>query len=261
MKKSTLLSGILTGALALSTVFATSCTHRAQGTRQLASSDFKIPPPPTQLGLQELQTELAELRKKPESVDRWIQESKVLFHTAKQFQSTDKAKAIEIHSEGRELAKKIIVAAPQNPWGLIWWCANAGKVADLRRNLSSLGIVSDAEDYMIKAKELNPELDSRLPYRALGRLYDVAPSFVSVGSSKKARENLEAAYAKYPEHPSNQIYLADFLLHEGGDENLVRARQLAIDTLTNPKLNTYRYEALDWYEMAVEIIQKTQPKP
>lgn len=113
--------------------------------------------------------------------------------------------------EGLAAAEEARELAPNDPAAIIWWAANKGAIADIKRNLAALKTIKEIEGVLLKLKAKAPAFGYAAADRALGVLYHKAPGFISIGSNKKAEKHLREAVALAPEYPGNHLALADFL--------------------------------------------------
>lgn len=135
---------------------------------------------------------------------------------------------LERFEDGLAIATKAREAAPEDPGAILWWTANKGAMAAQKKNLASLGAIRDIEVLLKKLKKLDASYGFGAADRVLGRIYQEAPRFVSIGSSSKAEECLKSAMKIAPEFPGNQIAWAEFLWEEGKkDEAKEIAHRLA----------------------------------
>ncbi len=155
------------------------------------------------------------------------------------------------------LAESVLETEPTNPSALLAWCASKGEIAQHANPFRALGLIRPIEEKFLLLKTLAPQHEGFVADRALGRLYQLAPSFISIGSSKKARAHFQAALSGAPEHPGNQVYWAEFLLDDG---DKAEARLFALKTLSNPKLLPSSLERFDWVARAKVILEKTEPE-
>lgn len=201
-----------------------------------------------------LERELSQLRQSAPSPQRHAEEAKILFFLGRvASEEGEKARRFE---EGVRVGEEARRAAPKLPQAVYWWGANLGAQADLDHNLSSLAKVRKLEKALLELRTTDPELEHAGPDRALGRLYQKAPSVVSIGSSKKAGEHLREALRRFPGFPGNLAYLSDFLLDQG---ERAEARALAQRVLDSPELAKHPVEALEWTDLARNVERKTRP--
>ncbi|MBI1861535.1 MAG: hypothetical protein HYR96_11520 [Deltaproteobacteria bacterium] len=156
-----------------------------------------------------------------------------------------------------DLAAQVLAREPKNPAAIVQWCSAKGALAQMRSPFIALGYIAPIEQKFLELKEIAPAFESYLADRALGRLYQVAPSFISIGSNKKARLHLRAAVDGDPDSPANQIYWAEFLADQGEKSE---ARQWARKVLVNPKLLTSGLERYQWVKMASALLEKLGPE-
>ena len=167
-------------------------------------------------------------------------------------------KLAEKHFEiAEELSAEAMESEPKNVPAILAWCAAKGELAQMRSPLIALGYIKPIQKKFQLLKELAPAHQYYVADRALGRLYQLAPSFISIGSSKKAREHLKAALDGAPESPANQIYWAEFMMDQGEKDE---ARKYARMTLANPSLLTSSLERFDWVRMANALLEKLGPE-
>lgn len=161
----------------------------------------------------------------------------------------------ETHFESAaRLAEKIISTDPKNRAALLAWCAAQGEIAQMANPFRALGLIKPIESRFHALKAIDPAYSGFVADRALGRLYQLAPSFISIGSTEKARVHFQAALAGDPNHPGNQVYWAEFLLAEG---DRAEAHKFARMALSNPRLPTSSLERFDWASRANVILEKT----
>ncbi len=156
-------------------------------------------------------SELTRIRAMPESDDRKIQESRMLFYQGT-FKEGTKDEKLVFFDQGKELALGVLSASPENAEATLWWTANEGAAADLRRSLGALKRVTVMERALVKLKSSQPDFRDGAAFRILGRMYQRAPGIISVGSMSRAGEQFTQVLAKYPGYPGNHIFYADYLV-------------------------------------------------
>lgn len=134
--------------------------------------------------------------------------------------------------------------------GLVWWVAVRGERALSEGVLSALGALSDLETAMLQLKSLDPDFDHAAADRVLGHLYHVAPGFISIGSSRKAREHFEEALRRSPSYPGNLVMYADFLASQGESE---KAKALVKQAQQSKSWKTTE-EGADWVKTAQKVL-------
>jgi tetratricopeptide (TPR) repeat protein len=84
-----------------------------------------------------------------------------------------------------------------------------------------------------RALKLNPDLDSGAPLRAMGMFLVKSPGWpLGVGDSEAGMTHLEHAVKAHPEHPANQLCLAEALVLAGRYEEAVAAMEKTLETLS-----------------------------
>lgn len=156
-----------------------------------------------------------------------------------------------------ELSEDVLKQKPKNPLALLAWCAAKGELAQMRNPFTALGYIKPIEQRFLLLKEVAQAHDGFVADRALGRLYQLAPSIISIGSTKKAKLHLKAALDGAPDHPGNQLYWALFLQEKGEIEE---ARTFAKKALDNPLLPKANLERFDWIKLAQKLLEQTAPK-
>lgn len=201
-----------------------------------------------------VEKELKRVRAK--TMEEWrkqTEQARLLYYLGKYTHDTSlKKKHFE---EGVGLAWKARKTKPQDPGAILWWVANRGELAELRRNIVALGYIKEMETMLLELKKLDPGYRFRAADRVLGRIYQKAPSFVSIGSSAKAEAHLREAMKAPGNYPGNLIFFADFLLEKGEKKE---ARNLARRVVSSPALAKYPIEKFDWLRMAQEILKQSQ---
>lgn len=201
-----------------------------------------------------VEKELKRLRAK--TMEQWskqTEEARLLYYLGKY--TPDISLKQKYFEEGVGLAWKARKAKPKDPGAILWWVANRGELAQLKHNLVALGYVKEMETALLELKKLHPQYFFRAADRVLGRIYQKAPSFVSIGSSAKAEAHLKEAMKAPGNYPGNLIFFADFLLENGEKKE---ARKLARRVVSSPELAKYPIEKFDWIRMAQEILQQSR---
>ncbi len=113
------------------------------------------------------------------------------------------------------VTEKEVAKNPKDPDIQFWRMATLGELAQLRKNVWSLRVIRKLE---VELNGFVAEFPSHAfagGYRRLGQLYQDAPRFISVGSTKKAEECYRRALALAPEFPGNHIALIELLKETG----------------------------------------------
>lgn len=111
--------------------------------------------------------------------------------------------------EGMAAARHVLSKEPTNAAAHYYLALNIGEVARTKR-MSALKLVSDMEEELLIARNLDEKLDYAGPDRCLGLLYRDAPGWpVSVGNRNKARQYLLRALDLSPDYPENWINMIE----------------------------------------------------
>jgi len=128
--------------------------------------------------------------------------------------ATNKTQRAALADEGIAACRQALARESNSAPAHYYLGMNLGQLAQTR-GLSALGLVNQMERAFSRARELDERFDWAGPDRNLGLLYRDAPSVVSVGSRKKAREHLGRAVKLAPQYPENRLNLAEACLHWG----------------------------------------------
>ncbi len=145
-------------------------------------------------------------------------DKKVLFLRAHDL-ALDATKESDDYAEGHYFA-----AIALGRWGE----AN-GVLASLQKAPVLLDLCRKAQERVTMDGELGETVDSYGPSRTLGRVYFKLPTFAG-GSMEKARQYLEDAATKAPEHVLNITYFAE-VLNGGNASDKARARRMLDELL------------------------------
>lgn len=157
-------------------------------------------------------------------------------------------------SAGISAARARLAANPDDPEGLLWLAANLGGEALERGKLVALRVLPEMERLLLRLDASAPGYDNAAAARTLGRLYHLAPAFISIGSMKKARKYWERALQLAADYPANLVLAADFYAADG-DQG--RARKLAQRYLAAPVSPEEHPEANEWRAIAERIVRDT----
>lgn len=148
-----------------------------------------------------------------------------------------------LFDRGLKLADGIHAEHSNDPDVLIAWIALKGGQLQIKSKLVALTYISPLEKAALRLKAIAPTFKEYAADRILGRMYHLAPSFISIGSAKKARQHFESAFAGAPENPENLLFYADFLASQG---EKARAIEMVKKALASPRLNDYPIERAYW---------------
>ncbi len=126
---------------------------------------------------------------------------------------------------GHGLAKveSLLAEHPHDSELKILWAAIKGQYELLNSPLGALAAIPKIEKTLIEVAKNDPKFGNAAAYRGLARLYQLAPSIISVGSEEKALKNYELALNLAPYDLANRLFYAGFLLERRED---IKAREL-----------------------------------
>jgi len=196
-----------------------------------------------------LEEDLARLRAAPESAARLGAESRLLFFAAEA--AVDGRRRAELHTEGLATAERGLELDPDEPSAMLWWAAHRGSQATPLDPFAAVRIAREVESRLLRLREIHPEYDHAAADRALGRLYQVAPRGISVGSLEKAGVHLRAAIERDPDFPGNALFYAQYL---AAVKDCPGAREWALRMLGSPALAAHPLERGGWVSEARRLI-------
>jgi tetratricopeptide (TPR) repeat protein len=123
--------------------------------------------------------------------------------------TTNRAAKAKTAQQGIEISRWLVAQQPDLAAGHYYLSLNLGEFADTKRNLAALRMVREMEREFKKTVELDEDFDYAGADRALGLLYQQAPTFGSVGSRSKARQHFRRALELAPEFPENRLVLIE----------------------------------------------------
>ena len=188
-----------------------------------------------------IERELREVRSAPESAARLGEESRLLFFAAEA--AVDEHGRATLHAEGLTVAERALRLDPREPSAMLWWAAHRGSQASPLNPFAAIRIAREVEERLLGLRAIHPEYDHAAADRALGRLYQLAPRGISVGSMEKAGEHLRAAVRRDPAFPGNALFYAQYL---AAVKDCSGAREWAIRVLKSPALAAYPLERAGW---------------
>jgi len=125
--------------------------------------------------------------------------------------ATNNTERAELAEQGIAACRQAIAQDSKSAASHYYLGLNLGQLARTR-GLSALGLIKEMEGEWITAAGLDRALDYAGPERTLGMLYRDAPSFISVGSRSKARQQLTRAVEIAPHYPENRLELVETYL-------------------------------------------------
>ena len=159
----------------------------------------------------------------------------------------------KLFADGLEAAALARQMEPDNPDAILWWVNNLSEYSLARGKFYALGRIAEIEQGLTDLKALNPQYLSAAADRGLGRLYQLAPPFISVGDRSKARDHYEQAIAIAPNFAGNLAYYADFLDSHGES---AKAQELARRVLLSDDLRNFPDDSLEWTAIANSILDQ-----
>jgi hypothetical protein len=178
------------------------------------------------------------------------------------FAEVDEDNRAKIAEEGIAACRTSLERAT-NVGAYYYMALNLGQLARTKK-LGALRLVSEMEEVLKKAIELDPKFDFAGPHRTLGMLYRDAPGWpASIGNRSKAKQHLVKSTELVPEYPDNQISLIESLLQWGELKNARSAVSDAEPYLRQARMKLmgerWRQSWRDWYERWEKIRRKTEP--
>ncbi len=192
---------------------------------------------------------LALLRSAPAHAENAAEAARLAYRAART--ASDKDQSRRSYQRGIELARAALARDPNDPGGLLWLAANLGGEALTHGRLQALGVVGEVERTLLHLDQVDPGYDHAAAARALGRLYQKAPSIISVGDNKKAADYLGRALARAPDFPGNWAYAADFYSEQG---DCGRALPLARRLHAAADLDSYGFDASEWRDLTARVL-------
>ena len=150
--------------------------------------------------------------------------------------------------------------APENPACTYWLGVGLGVTAR-ERPATGLSALPKIEEAFLAVSREAPDFDEAGPFRALAMLYARAPGWpAGPGDPDRAVEMAREAVRRHPEHPPNQLVLAEAL--EKADDPAsaeaacreAAARADALDGLPEPPAA----DLADWRRQAADCLRRVQ---
>lgn len=205
------------------------------------------------------EAQLVKLQGGASTVESEVERARLNFYLGRCLQIENVTdRALSFFEKGLESADAAL-ALKSNSWeAVFWWGANKGSIADIKRNLGALKTIKTIEDKMLQMQGENPDYGYAGPNRVLGKIYQNAPRFISIGSSSKAEKALKAAYEKFPNFPGNVIALAEFYEDEGRTDEAKKLLFPLIEakTIKTGDFGLFNVEKAAWEKMVQELLKK-----
>ncbi len=166
---------------------------------------------------------LSRFRQEPRNTEAAWQFARTCFDLA-DF-ATNKAQRATIARQGIAAGRQAAALEPKSAPAHYYIAMDMGQLARTK-TFGALRLVRLMRTQFEKARSLDEHFDYAGPDRNLGLLYREAPSFLSIGSSTKARRHLERAVALAPVYPENRLDFIDSLLKWGKRQEARRQLRL-----------------------------------
>lgn len=160
------------------------------------------------------------------------------------------ARRAQIAREGIAVCRQVVAHSPRLAAGYYYLGLNLGELARTE-TFRALKIVKEMESVFKRAADLDPRFDYAGAQRSLGLLYQDAPGWpISVGSRKKARQQLQEAVKQAGDYPENHLCLLEAYL-EWGDRKAAQAALSDVEAALKKARAAYAGERwaaawLDW---------------
>jgi hypothetical protein len=156
------------------------------------------------------------------------------------------------YQRGIDLARAVLAKDPNAPDALLWLAGNLAGEALTHGKVFALRVIPEIEADLLRLERVNPTYGSAAAARSLANLYWKAPSFISIGSSKKATAYFELALTRAPAFPGNQAMAAAYF---AGSRDCGRAKPLAQAVAARADLDTFGPDAAEWRQLARDVLR------
>jgi tetratricopeptide (TPR) repeat protein len=171
----------------------------------------------------------------------------------------------KIFREGEAACRRGVALASNSAPAHYYLAMNTGRIANLKRNLSALGLLKDAERGFQQARQLDEHWHHAGPDRNLGLLYQHVPGWpVSLGDQKLARKHLKRAAELAADYPENRLNLAEAAL-AWKDRKLAATELAALQALwpaakTNLVGPDWEVDWADWEQRRAALMNTLKAK-
>lgn len=196
-----------------------------------------------------LESELAKVRALPASDAKDAEEGRLLYWLSQY--TDDRETKQQLVETGVALLEKIQAQDSNDLSRLIAWIALKGELATMKSKLVAITYLKPIEKAGLRLKSIDPKYGHYAGDRVLGRIYHLAPAFISIGSRSKARAHFEAALKGDGSYPENILFYAEFL-SDIGETN--KAHELAAAALKSPLLAQYPVERGLWQSIGQKVL-------
>ncbi|NBY18830.1 hypothetical protein EBQ74_00925 [bacterium] len=200
--------------------------------------------------------ELAKANALPDPILRETEKSRLNFYLGRcAFLEEETDVSVSFFEQGEKNAEAALGIKADEPIALFWWIANKGTLADISRSVTALRIIKMIEDKLILISEKAPDYGYAGAYRVLGKIYDKAPRFISIGSSSKAEKYLKKAVEKFPDFPGNIIALAEFYNDDDQKDEAKKILQPLIESQQIQKgdYGPFNVEKAEWEQIVKRL--------
>ena len=121
-----------------------------------------------------------------------------------------------------ETADQWVQTHPKDKVAQFWRFAFLGELAKLKKNLWALGALRDMKAGLTALYRNDPHYGYGASCRLLGKIYQHAPRWVSIGSMSGAKDCFQKTLKDYPKFPGNQLAWLLWLIE---DEDFAAAGQ------------------------------------
>lgn len=210
-----------------------------------------------------LLSELAKVVSVRDPLSRETEKARLNFYLGRcAFLEEETDVSVPFFEQGEKNAEAALDLKADEPVALFWWIANKGTLADISRSVTALRIIKIIEDKLLLIGEKDPNYGFAGAYRVLGKIYDKAPRFISIGSSSKAEKYLKKAIEKFPDFPGNIIALAEFY---DGDDQKEEAKKLILPLIASQQIQKGNYgpfnvEKAEWERIVKGLTTKWSAK-
>lgn len=181
------------------------------------------------------------VRQHPSNTLALVELARAAFEWA-EFSRHDEARA-DLAQRGQDAARRALTREETNAAAHYWLGMNLGQMARTK-SLGALKLVREMETEFLRAISLDEHIVFGGPDRTLGMLYRDAPGWpTSIGSKKKARQQLDRAAQLHPEFPENQLVLLESFEQWGDKRDFDRQFQTVEKTLAQSRA---QFSGADW---------------
>ncbi len=113
-------------------------------------------------------------------------------------------------------AAQVAAGFPDKAEPLVWHALALLAEAEIRNNISALGLAKDARRLLERAEEIDPEATGGMIQTTLGMMYYEMPAWpLGFGDRSRAQEYLKRALDIDPEGKDNNYFFGDYLVTTG----------------------------------------------